>query len=83
MEEIAVHREPMKRVDLTGTYLKYLGSRSDFYRLADLLMALRLRWKRLIRHAFELEQYLVNAHYENKRVSNGVDSFLCARGTVV
>jgi len=67
-DEIAMHREPMRRVDLTGTYLKYLGSRADICDLGHQLMSVRLRWKRLVQHAAHVNQQLRSAHNETKRV---------------
>lgn len=68
-DEIDAHREPMRRVDLTGTYLKYLGSRADICELGHELLSVRLRWKRLVQRAAETKQQLRNAYAETKRVS--------------
>lgn len=77
-----MHREPMKHVDLTGTYIKYLGSRCDFYQLGELLMMLRLRWKRLIRHATEIGQHLLRAFHQDKRVFVFLQCCLVSPGSV-
>jgi len=68
-DEIETHREPMRRVDLTGTYLKYLGSRADICELGQQLMAVRLHWKRLIQRAAQVKQQLRQAFHETKRVN--------------
>jgi len=68
-DEIDTHREPMRRVDLTGTYLKYLGSRADICELGHHLMTVRLRWKRLVQHAAEIKRQLWTAYHETKRVN--------------
>ena len=71
-DEVDAHREPMRRVDLTGTYLKYLGSRADICELGHRLMSVRLRWKRFVQHAAEIKQQLRNAFHETKRVRTNV-----------
>ena len=68
-DEIETHREPMRCVDLTGTYLKYLGSRADICELGQGLMAVRLHWKRLLQRAAQVKQQLRQAFNETKRVN--------------
>ena len=68
-DEIETHREPMRRVDLTGTYLKYLGSRADICELGQQLMTVRLQWKRLVQRAAQVKQQLHQAFHETKRVN--------------
>jgi len=68
-DDIDTHCEPMRRVDLTGTYLKYLGSRADISQLGERLMSIRLRWKQLVQHAAEVKQQLLQAYHETKRVN--------------
>jgi len=71
-DEVEAHREPMRRVNLTGTYLKYLGSRADICELGHRLMSVRLRWKRLVQHAAEIKQQLRNAFNETKWVGTNI-----------
>jgi len=68
-DEIDSHREPVRHLDLTGTYLKYLGSRADICELGQRLMTVRLHWKRLVQRAAEVKQQLRQAFQETKRVN--------------
>jgi len=68
-DEIETHREPMRRLDLTGTYLKYLGSRADICELGQRLMTVRLHWKRLVQRAAQVKQQLRQAFHETKQVN--------------
>jgi len=69
-DEIDMHREPIRRVDITGTYLKYLGSRADIAELGQQLMSIRLQWKRLMQRSAKIKQQLRQAYHETKRVRN-------------
>lgn len=63
-------KEIMEKLDRTGTYLKYFGRKQDTIYIKNLLVGIRLRWKKLLRRVDERGRYLKQAHKEDKRVSN-------------
>jgi len=82
-DEIDVHREPIRRVDVTGTYLKYLGSRADIAELGQQLMSIRLQWKRLVQRAGKIKQQLRQAYHETKRVKSAHSREVMAHAIVL
>lgn len=62
----------MKAVDQNGTYLKYFGSKQDTVYIKELLMSVRIRWKKLLQTADEAHRILEHACRENKRVKKFV-----------
>ena len=69
-EDIDAHREIMQNLDRTGTYLKYFGRKQDTVYIKNLLISIKLRWKKLVRRAEEKGRLLQQAHKEDKRVSS-------------
>ena len=59
----------MQNLDRTGTYLKYFGRKQDTVYIKNLLISIKLRWKKLVRRADEKGRLLQQAHKEDKRVS--------------
>ena len=68
-EDIDAHREIMQNLDRTGTYLKYFGRKQDTVYIKNLLISIKLRWKKLVRRAEEKGRLLQQALKEDKRVS--------------
>ena len=69
-DDIEAHREVMQSLDRTGTYLKYFGRKQDTVYIKNLLISIKLRWKKLVRRAEEKGRLLQQAHKEDKRVSS-------------
>ena len=67
-EDIEAHREIMQNLDRTGTYLKYFGRKQDTVYIKNLLISIKLRWKKLVRRADEKGRLLHQAFKEDKRV---------------
>ena len=67
-QDIEAHREIMQNLDRTGTYLKYFGRKQDTVYIKNLLISIKLRWKKLVRRADEKGRLLQQAHKEDKRV---------------
>lgn len=59
----------MHKLDRTGTYLKYFGRKQDTIYIKNLLVGIRLRWKKLLRRTDERGRLLNQAFSEDKRVS--------------
>ena len=57
----------MQNLDRTGTYLKYFGRKQDTVYIKNLLISIKLRWKKLVRRADEKGRLLQQAHKEDKR----------------
>lgn len=57
----------MQNLDQSGTYLKYFGRKADTIRVKNLLIEIRLRWKKLVRKADERGRRLKQAFQEDKR----------------
>ena len=68
-EDVEAHREIMMNLDRTGTYLKYFGRKQDTVYIKNLLISIKLRWKKLVRRVDEKGRLLDQAHKEDKRVS--------------
>ena len=58
----------MYNLDRTGTYLKYFGRKQDTVYIKNLLISIKLRWKKLVRRAGEKGRILQKAYKEDKRV---------------
>ena len=58
----------MQNLDRTGTYLKYFGRKQDTVYIKNLLISIKLRWKKLVRRVDEKGRLLQQAHKEDKRV---------------
>ena len=67
-EDVEAHREIMMNLDRTGTYLKYFGRKQDTVYIKNLLISIKLRWKKLVRRVEEKGRLLEQAHKEDKRV---------------
>ncbi|CAD5120159.1 DgyrCDS8736 [Dimorphilus gyrociliatus] len=65
--DIETHRDVMQNLDQSGTYLKYFGRKADTIRVKNLLIEIRLRWKKLVRKADERGRRLQQAFQEDKR----------------
>ena len=59
----------MQNLDRTGTYLKYFGRKQDTVYIKNLLISIKLRWKKLVRRTDEKGRLLQQAYKEDKRVS--------------
>jgi dystonin len=59
----------MHTLDRTGTYLKYFGRKQDTIYIKNLLVGIRLRWKKLLRRTDERGRLFKQAYKEDKRVS--------------
>lgn len=57
-------------LDRTGSYLKYFGRKQDTIYIKNLLIGIRLRWKKLLRRTDERGRLLQQAYREDKRVSS-------------
>jgi hypothetical protein len=66
--DIETHRELMINLDRTGTFLKYFGHKQDTVYIKNLLISIKLRWKKLVRRADEKGRMLNQAFKEDKRV---------------
>ena len=60
----------MQNLDRTGTYIKYFGRKQDTVYIRNLLMNIKLRWKKLVRRTDEKGRILQQAYKEDKRVYN-------------
>ncbi len=67
-QDIEAHREIMQNLDRTGTYLKYFGRKQDTVYIKNLLISIKLRWKKLVRRTDEKGRLLQQAYKEDKRV---------------
>ncbi|ELT90303.1 hypothetical protein CAPTEDRAFT_205084 [Capitella teleta] len=65
--DIDGHREIMQNLDKTGTYLKYFGRKQDTVYIKNLLISIKLRWKKLVRRTDEKGRLLQQAYKEDKR----------------
>lgn len=59
----------MATLDQTGTYLKHFGLKQDTIYVKNLLVGIRLRWKKILRRTDERGRLLQQAYKEDKRVS--------------
>ncbi|XP_005100351.2 microtubule-actin cross-linking factor 1 [Aplysia californica] len=59
--------EKMSVLERTGTFLKYFGRKQDTTYVKNLLVGMRLRWKKLLRRADERGRLLQQAYREDKR----------------
>ena len=60
----------MHTLDRTGTYLKYFGRKQDTIYIKNLLVGIRLRWKKLVRRTDERGRLFKQAYKEDKRVGS-------------
>ena len=70
----------MQNLDRTGTYLKYFGRKQDTVYIKNLLISIKLRWKKLVRRADEKGRLLQQAYKEDKRVGALSLNKCCDRG---
>jgi len=68
------HQETAKNLDVSGTYIKYFGSKRDAVFVQNQLFDAKLRWKRLSVRTHEKGRHLRQAY----RKSNQVVCFLTA-----
>ena len=59
----------MSTLERAGTYLKYFGCKQDTTYVKNLLVGMRLRWKKLLRRTDERGRLLKQSYREDKRVS--------------
>ncbi|CAH1789990.1 unnamed protein product, partial [Owenia fusiformis] len=76
-EDIEAHKQVMQNLDLTGTYLKYFGRKQDTVYIKNLLISIKLRWKKLVRRADERGRLLSQAYREDKRFYDAWKGLLC------
>jgi len=69
-EELDAQIEKMHILDRTGTYLKYFGRKQDTIYIKNLLVGIRLRWKKLLRRTDERGRLFKQAYKEDKRVGD-------------
>lgn len=67
-EEVKNHRETAKDLDVSGTYIKYLGSKRDAFVVQGQLFDAKLRWKRLTVRTHEKGRHLQQAYRKSKQV---------------
>ncbi|CAG2203453.1 DST [Mytilus edulis] len=65
--ELEQQSEKMMSLDRTGSYLKYFGRKQDTIYIKNLLIGIRLRWKKLLRRTDERGRLLQQAYREDKR----------------
>ncbi|ESO82078.1 hypothetical protein LOTGIDRAFT_237159 [Lottia gigantea] len=65
--DLEAQAELMSTLDKSGTYLKYFGRKQDTIYIKNLLVGIRLRWKKLLRRADERGRLLQQAYKEDKR----------------
>ncbi|XP_021344604.1 dystonin-like, partial [Mizuhopecten yessoensis] len=65
--ELDQHSERMQTLDRTGSYLKHFCRKQDTIYIKNLLVGIRLRWKKLLRRTDERGRLLTHAHREDKR----------------
>ncbi|KAK6172103.1 hypothetical protein SNE40_018056 [Patella caerulea] len=65
--DLEAQAELMSTLDKSGTYLKYFGRKQDTIYIKNLLVGIRLRWKKLLRRADERGRLLQQAFKEDKR----------------
>ena len=69
-EDMQAQSERMATLDRTGTYLKHFGRKQDTIYVKNLLVGIRLRWKKILRRTDERGRLLQQAYKEDKRVSH-------------
>ncbi|GAB1607826.1 dystonin isoform X7 [Argonauta hians] len=57
----------MQKLERSGTYLKYFGRKQDTIYIKNLLVGIRLRWKKLLRRTDEREHLLQQCYHEDRR----------------
>ena len=67
--DLQAQSERMATLDRTGTYLKHFGRKQDTIYVKNLLVGIRLRWKKILRRTDERGRLLQQAYKEDKRVS--------------
>ncbi|GFN99913.1 microtubule-actin cross-linking factor 1 [Plakobranchus ocellatus] len=67
LKDIKSQEENVGLLDSTGTYLKYYGHKQDTVYVKNLLVGIRLRWKKLKRRADERARLLHGCWREDKR----------------
>ncbi|XP_053386476.1 dystonin-like isoform X4 [Mercenaria mercenaria] len=65
--ELDAQIERMHTLDRTGTFLKYFGRKQDTIYIKNLLVGIRLRWKKLLRRTDERGRLFKQAYKEDKR----------------
>ena len=65
---MASHAEMAKGLDVSGTYIKYFGSKRDGVVVQGQLFNARLRWKRLTVRTHEKRRHLQQAYRKSKQV---------------
>ncbi|XP_036368174.1 microtubule-actin cross-linking factor 1 isoform X4 [Octopus sinensis] len=66
-KDVQSYTEWMQKLDRTGTYLKYFGRKQDTIYIKNLLVGIRLRWKKLLRRTDERERLLQQSYHEDRR----------------
>ncbi|KAL5005910.1 hypothetical protein ScPMuIL_017068 [Solemya velum] len=66
-QQLDEEAEKVMTLDRTGSYLKNFGRKKDTIYIKNLLVGIRLRWKKLQRRADERGRLLKQAHKEDKR----------------
>ncbi|XP_067685972.1 microtubule-actin cross-linking factor 1, isoforms 6/7-like isoform X1 [Haliotis asinina] len=74
--DLEAQAEKMLTLDRTGTYLKYFGRKQDTIYIKNLLVGIRLRWKKLLRRTDERGRLLQQAYKEDKRFHDAWRSLL-------
>lgn len=74
-KSVEFHTKTALSVENTGTYLKYFGCKRDTVYVKNLLVGVKIRWKKLIRKVDEAGRLLQQALREVKRVTS-MTSFL-------
>jgi len=67
-EDVKGHQEMAKDLDVSGTYIKYFGSKCDVVAVQGQLFDAKLRWKRLKVRSNEKGRHLQQAYRKSKKV---------------
>ena len=67
-EDVENHEEMAKALDVSGTYIKYFGRKSDVKVIQGLLFDARRCWKRLTVRTHERGRHLQQSYRKSKQV---------------
>lgn len=73
--ELEQHIEKMQSLEKNGSYLKHFGKKQDTIYIKNLLVGIKLRWKKLMRRTDERGRLLKSAYREDKRVCSDTEMF--------
>lgn len=65
----------MQSLEKNGSYLKHFGKKQDTIYIKNLLVGIKLRWKKLMRRTDERGRLLKSSYREDKRVCSNTEMF--------